>query len=51
VKDEEIDDVLKETARGPHVLKAETLQRVSESVKTSLRPVRPCRPHGRWRAA
>jgi hypothetical protein len=44
VKDEEIDDALKETARGPHVLKAETLQRVSDSIKTSLRPVRPLPP-------
>ena len=44
MKDEEIDDVLKETAGGPHVLKAETLQRVSDSIKTSLRPVRPLPP-------
>jgi hypothetical protein len=44
VKDEEIDDVLKETARGPHVLKAETLKHVSYSIKTSLRPVRPLPP-------
>ena len=44
MKDEEIDDVLKETARGPYVLKAGTLQRVSESIKTSLRPVRPLPP-------
>ena len=29
MKDEEIDDVLKKTALGPHVLKVETLQRVS----------------------
>jgi hypothetical protein len=44
VKDEEIDDVLKETARGPHVLKTETMQRVSDSIKTSLQPVRPLPP-------
>ena len=44
MKDEEIDDVLKETARGEHVLKAGTLQRVSDSIKTSLRPVRPLPP-------
>jgi hypothetical protein len=44
VKDEEIDDVLKATARGPHVLSAETLQHVSDSIKTSLRPVRPLPP-------
>ena len=44
MKDEEIDDVLRETARSPHVLKAETLQRISDSIKTSLRPVRPLPP-------
>jgi hypothetical protein len=44
VKDQEIDDVLKEIERGPHVLKAETLQRVSDWIKTSLRPVRPLPP-------
>jgi hypothetical protein len=44
VKDKEIDDVLKETARGEDVLKAETLQRVSDSIKASLRPVRPLPP-------
>jgi hypothetical protein len=44
VKDEEIDDVLKETARSVYVLKAGTLQRVSDSIKTSLRPVRPLLP-------
>ncbi|MGA2889203.1 MAG: NrsF family protein [Terracidiphilus sp.] len=44
MKDEEIDDVLKGIARGPHVLNAETLQRVSDSIKTSLRPVRPLPP-------
>ena len=41
MKDEEIDDALRETSRGPRVLKAEALQRVSDSIKTSLRPVRP----------
>jgi hypothetical protein len=44
VKDEEIDDVLKETARSAYVLNAETLQHVSDSIKTSLRPVRPMLP-------
>ena len=44
MKDEEIDDVLKKTALGPHVLKAETLQRVSDSIKTSLSPIRPLPP-------
>jgi hypothetical protein len=44
VKDEEIDDVLKGTAREPYVLKAETLGRISDSIKTSLCPVRPLPP-------
>lgn len=44
MKDEEIDDVLKGIAREPHVLKAETLERISDSIKTSLRPVRPMPP-------
>jgi Negative regulator of sigma F len=44
VKDEEIDDVLRETARVLHLLKAEILQRVSDSIKASLRPVRPLPP-------
>jgi hypothetical protein len=44
VKDEEFDDVLKGSARDPDVLKAETLQRISASIKTSLRPVRPLPP-------
>lgn len=44
MKDEDIDDVLKGTAREPHVLKAEALERISDSIKTSLRPVRPLPP-------
>lgn len=44
MKDEEFDDVLKGSARDPDVLKAETLQRISASIKTSLRPVRPLPP-------
>jgi len=44
LKDEEFDDVLKGSARDPDVLKAETLQRISASIKTSLRPVRPLPP-------
>jgi hypothetical protein len=44
VKDEEIDDVLKGSARDAHVLRAETLERISGSIKTSLRPVRPLPP-------
>lgn len=44
MKDEEIDGVLKGIARDRDVLKAETLQRISASIKTSLRPVRPLPP-------
>jgi hypothetical protein len=44
VKDEDIDDVLKGTAGEPHVLKAEMLERISDSIKASLRPVRPLPP-------
>jgi hypothetical protein len=44
VKDEEIDDVLKKAGRAPHDLKPETLQRIADSIKPSLRPVRPLPP-------
>ena len=44
MKDEEIDDVLRGRARDPDVLKAETLQHISASIKASLRPVRPLPP-------
>ncbi len=44
MKDEEIDDVLKGSARNANVLKAETLERISDSIKMSLRPVRPLPP-------
>ena len=44
MKDEEIDDVLNETAQAPQYLKAETLQRLADSIKPSLRPVRPLPP-------
>jgi hypothetical protein len=44
VKDEEIDEVLTKTARAPHDLKPEMLQRVADSIKPSLRPVRPLPP-------
>jgi hypothetical protein len=44
VKDKEIDDVLKKAERVPHGLHAETLQRIAESIRPSLRPVRPLPP-------
>jgi hypothetical protein len=47
VKDEEIDDVLKNAARAPdnrYALKPEMLQRVADSIRPSLRPVRPLPP-------
>jgi len=44
VKDEEIDEVLKKVARAPYDLASETLQRVADSIKPSLRPVRPLPP-------
>ena len=44
MKDEEIDDVLNEMAKAPQLLKTETLQHLADSVKPSLRPVRPLPP-------
>jgi hypothetical protein len=44
LKDEEIDGVLKKAAQAPYDPKPETLQRVADSIKTSLRPVRPLAP-------
>lgn len=44
MKDEEIDDVLTKAARAPYDLKPETLQRVADSIKPSLSPVRPLPP-------
>ncbi len=41
MKDEEIDDALIKAGQVPLDLKPETLQRVSDSIKASLRPVRP----------
>ena len=41
MKDEEIDDVLNRAARAAHDPQPETLRRVAESIKPSLRPVRP----------
>ena len=44
MKDEEIDDVLNEMAKAPQFLKTETLERLADSIKPSLRPVRPLPP-------
>jgi hypothetical protein len=44
MKDEEIDDFLTKAARAPHNLKPEMLQRLADSIKPSLRPVRPVPP-------
>jgi hypothetical protein len=46
VQDEEVDDVLRQTGRALPDPAPATLQRVAESIKTSLRPVRPLPP--RW---
>lgn len=44
MKDEEIDDVLKKSARVRQPLALETLKSVADSIKPSLRPVRPLPP-------
>lgn len=44
MKDEEIDSLLTKAASARYVLKPETLQRVANSIKLSLRPVRPLPP-------
>jgi hypothetical protein len=44
VRDEEIDEVLKKAARAPDDLRPEMLQRVADSIKPSLCPVRPLPP-------
>lgn len=44
LNDKEIDSLLKKAAGAPYALKPETLQRVSDSIKPSLRPVRPLPP-------
>jgi hypothetical protein len=41
VKDEEIDDFLEKAARAPDDLMPETLQRIADSIRPLLRPVRP----------
>jgi hypothetical protein len=44
VKDEEIDDVLKKAAQAEHDLDPLLLERIGDSIKLSLRPVRPLPP-------
>jgi hypothetical protein len=44
VKNEEIDDVLKKAVRTPQDLDLRLLERIDESIKPSLRPVRPLPP-------
>jgi hypothetical protein len=44
VKDEEIDDILKEAAQTPPDLDPLVLKRIGDSIKPSLRPVRPLPP-------
>lgn len=44
MKDEEIDDALKKAARAPQDLDPLVLERIAESIKPSLRPVRPLPP-------
>jgi hypothetical protein len=44
VKDREIDDVLNEAAGIPHKVEPALLRRAAESIKASLRPVRPLPP-------
>jgi hypothetical protein len=44
VKDEELDDVLKKAAQAPQDLDPLLLKRIGDSIKPSLRPVRPLPP-------
>lgn len=44
MKDEEIDTALKKAANAPQDLMPETLQRIADSIRPSLRPVRPLPP-------
>ena len=44
MKDEEIDEVLKRAAQGPQDLDPLVLKRIGDSIKPSLRPVRPLAP-------
>jgi hypothetical protein len=44
VRDEEIDDLLKKAAQAPQDLDPRVLERIGDSIKPSLRPVRPLPP-------
>ena len=44
MKNEEIDDVLKNAAQAPQALDPLVLERIDDSIKASLRPVRPLPP-------
>jgi hypothetical protein len=44
VKDEEIDDILKKAAPGPQDIDPRVLEGIGDSIKSSLRPVRPLPP-------
>ena len=44
VKNEEIDDVLKKAAQAPQALDPLVLERIDDSIRASLRPVRPLPP-------
>jgi hypothetical protein len=44
MKDEEIDNALKNASPAPHDLNPETLLRIANSIKATLRPVRPLPP-------
>ena len=44
VKDEEIDDILKKAGASSGDLKPDVLERIADSIKPSLRPVRPLPP-------
>lgn len=44
LKEEEIDDVLTKAARTPHNLDPRSLQAVADTIRSSIRPVRPLPP-------
>jgi len=46
VKDEDIDEILKKAAQDTQDLDPLVLERIGDSIKPSLRPVRPLPPCG-----
>jgi hypothetical protein len=44
VKDEEVDEVLRTASRVPHEVEPALLKRIADSIRPSLRPVRPLPP-------